>query len=502
MAYFDEDEENESTIPATAPDVNQADIARLDQEFADSDDMQSEVVDPFEPLDIPEEPQKPITAAEILANYRKLKGAQDSQAEQMRNIGMLGGANVIAKGFAMGQGAKIDDNDAGIKRLTAQAQQPVKDIQNTLDLASNSIGAQSKAMQLEEAEKMADPGSDISKYYREQAYALLKKIAPDTDYSGKLDNMSASQLQKLPGMKNMGQMPRADWIATDRVDSKGNPIRFNKMTGEYSLANGQTISPGDYTARDILRKDELTGQYGIGNAQGMRVLPTNYSGTMASPGAQNEAKEKTYTQADITKAGPKLGDELGKLQKSYRDEMKESREVASSITNLANKLAGGDAKGVDSGLLGGIQTQAAKMAGQKGVLTDQDLVKFAGAGGWKAASERAIQNAATGKMTKADLDFFKTFADKMGRSLDEDIANRTQIYSRQGQGLLETIAPGITEANVNKLLGADVVAPAVQGGKNVNKTMVRIKTPSGKLMDIPKEKLKDALKKGATEVKK
>lgn len=479
----------EQPTEEVAPDLEALDTARVDQELTDADAMQS----PFPEMEMSEQvptsspvAQAPITREQVLSTYQQLKNAQNKSRENANNLGILGGFNKVAQGVATGYGAKIDANEAGMKQLLdANAQEP-KDIMDRIKIGGD---------------EMNDVDSDISKFMREQAYAVLKKMNPESDYAGKLEGMSAAQLQKLPGMKNvMGQNPRADFIATDRVTKSGHPVKFNKMTGTYidGITN-EPITDDQTIVRDIARRDPVTGNYGyVSTNGGMQVVPTSYGTIQPQTVSDKDGKPvtKDVTMAEITTKAPKLADDFNKQQKEYIGDMKEARDTATSVTNLANKLANGDAKGVDSGMLGGIQTQAAKMAGQKGVLTDQDLVKFAGAGGWEAAAKRASANAALGQMSDADLEFFRVFADKMGKSLEQDINNRTQIFTRQAQGNLATIAPGITEANVNKLLGADVVAPAVQdkSQKSTSNT-VKVKGPSGQVAEMTEENAKKYLSK-------
>lgn len=389
----------------------------------------------------------------------------DAQKKATEDNSRLSTASIISQlGNALGasRGGKATDISGILNSIKDQNNAPIANLKQQIDETP-------KILDIKRATEMGDPASDISKYTRETAYAMLKKLNPEKDFSGKLDNMSADQIQKLPGMKNIGASAPMEWSATDRVDSHGNPIRYNRRTGEYSTADGKLVLPGDYTARDIARKDALTGGYGYVTKNGMDVVGTNHDAGMAKAGTDAQGKPKEYTYSDIAKGAPEQGEKFLKMKKDFDTDMKESRDTATAVTNLASKLAGGDTKGVDSGMLGGIQTQAAKMAGQKGVLTDQDLVKFAGAGGWEAAAKRAVQNAATGKMSQEDLAFFKRFGDLMGHSLEKDIENRSQSYVANAKQVLDTTAPGISDQNVAKMLGTGLVAPAVQGKKTSGK---------------------------------
>lgn len=438
---------------------------RLEDEMAEAQVPDERSSDQMLEEMVGQQPQStPNKYQEILEAYRSLKPKQEAYQDQLRNIGILQGANQIAQGMARGFGAEIGSGEAGINALKAQAEEPLNAIKRQMATGKEAMG-------VEDEISMMDPESDVSKFYREQAYAVLKKLRPESDYTGKLEGMSASQLQKLPGMKNLGStLGASPWIATDRVDEQGNPIRFNKMTGEYSTADGRTIKPGDYSARDILRRDPLTGQYAIGSAgTGMKVLPTKYEGVDLKGPSEEASKPREITYGEFARNAPEQAKQFNKIRDDFTKDMKDSREVATSVTNLASKLKPGPDNKVDSGLLGGIQTQAAKMAGQKGVLTDQDLVKFAGAGGVAAKIERIVDGSLFGEMTDTDVKFFKRFAQLMGKSLNEDIINRSQLYVEQGRQLVDTTVPGVTSDNISKMLGVDKVAPIVQQVKQTAK---------------------------------
>lgn len=126
------------------------------------------------------------------------------------------------------------------------------------------------------------------------------------------------------------------------------------------------------------------------------------------------------------------------------------------------------------------------MAGQKGVLTDQDLVKFAGAGGVEAKLKRIIDGSLFGEMSKEDIQFFKRFSTLMNKSLEEDIQNRSQLFTEQGRQVLDSVAPGISNENVAKMLGVNKVAPAVQNKKQESDPVIQVKGPSGQMAQMKK----------------
>lgn len=443
-------------------------------------------------------------------NSQDLESLQESQLEGIRNAGLLQAGSQIAQAMASGYGAKIGDNKAGVDLIKDISSQPIKDYLQKQDAYKKELGITTEDLDLQDDIEMTDPESDISKFYREQAYSLLRKLSPKSELlptetsPGKLEGMSAEQISKLPGMKNL--------IGSDGVqkavgfgqfiNAKNNhPLHFDQATN--TMMDSVTKQPVDESvviSRPIGYTDPVTGGRGYLTSSGMSMPGISKLDNTKIKDEKNNSKE--YKYADIAKAAPKQIEVFDKIKKEFNDDMKKSREVATSITNLTSKLKPGKDNVVDSGLLGSVQTQAAKMAGQVGVLTDADLVKFGGAGGWVAAAKRAVKSALLGDISDSDIEFFKTFSQRMGKSLNQDIENRSQLFVDQARQQLETVAPGITNENVAKLLGVSKVAPQVQSKESkVPSDKVRIKTPNGTIMLLPKDKLQEALKKGAVEVK-
>lgn len=456
------------------------DDATLEQEIQDAakdSDVDLTTVNKPEELAIPKEDTQ-------MSRYKQLL---DEYKSRQANLGMLQGANQIAQAMAAGYGGKIGDGSESVKMLQGQLQDPLKQIQ------------------AEDSTEKMDPKSDVSRLYREQAYALLKKISPDKNYDGQLENMSAAQLEKLPGLKEafkqQGGIQKAVGFG-QFIDAKTNqPLHFDQATNSVvNSITGQKVGPETQIVRPVAYNDPYSGQRGYFTQNGMMVPGGNQVQPQQTVNEQTGQTERVAPKyADFAKKAPRIAEQFDAKAKEFRADMKESRDVATSVTNLASKLKPGPDNKVDSGLLGGIQTQAAKMAGQKGVLTDQDLVKFAGAGGVQAKIDRIIDGSLFGEMTDADVKFFKRFAQLMGKSLESDVNNRAQLFIDQTRQNVEGVVPGVQDSDMRTWLGVDKVAPVVQD-KQPGK-MRKIKTPSGTVMNIPEDQLKNALAKGAVEVK-
>lgn len=418
---------------------------------------------PVEAISEPAAPQEQA-ANPTLSRYQELLNAYN---DKNRNLGYLQAGNQIAQAIAMGSGAKIGDGSEAVNALRAQNQDPLKQLQS------------------QDSAEMVDPRSDVSKMYREQAYAVLRKLNPEKKYDGTLENMSASQLLKLPGLKNAlgGSNGRTNnrYVTIQEPDGTVRSKLVNMETGDIVKDLGMAGYAYGF------QKDPLTGKPIALNKSDPTAAPVNPGGAVdltkkLTDESTGEAKNISF--GEFTREAP----ELAKVIRAQRDDlikdMKDSREVATSVTNLSSKLKPGPNGEIDSGLLGGIQTQAAKMAGQKGVLTDQDLVKFAGAGGVKAKLNRIVDGSIFGEMTDEDIKFFKRFAQLMGKSLAQDVENRSQVFISNVKQDAEAKVPGITDENIRQWLSVDKMAPAVQGDEKItsnSKGEVRRKTADGQI---------------------
>lgn len=254
--------------------------------------------------------------------------------------------------------------------------------------------------------------------------------------------------QQLQGQKNPWQLR----TLTD-ADGKIRQYRINTLTGETAPVGEAGFALGGHF-------DKETGQYVTDKKTD--INSPSIVKTVAQP---EVAPQKEYAISDI-QGKPEVYKEtvLPKLAE-FKKDMQDSRDVATAVTNLNAKVGVGANLDqiISSGNLGSVQTQAAKMAGQKGVLTDQDLVKFAGEGGVAAWINRFVSGA-FGEMSEDDVKFFRKFSKIMSQSLANDIQNKSQFQADQIRKGVEKYLPGFTNENALKWLSADKVAPVVQGG--------------------------------------
>ncbi len=442
--------------------------------------------DPFERLNqlvpqqqveqaAPMEIEQPVANPQTTSYENILKQLQEQRKENNLTVNMARAGNQIAQAIASGYGGKIGDGSEALNAIERSNNQDVADYQEQIK------------------NQMDDPSSAISKYYRLQVLKQLKEQDPKADLS-QFDTMSANQLKDITA--NKAKTGRGDLFFTTRFNDKTGKseiVGVNRTTGEVQTSLGER-SFGDKIIKDTeTGKNQIysqnTGIKGIG-AGTPEILKTE-------PVNEEEIKkqqEVLNSPTSLKKVNPDLYKKFSDNQKTFIKDSTDLREATSAITNLNQKLAPGKVK-IDSGMLGGIQTQAAKLAGQKGVLTDQDLVKFAGAGGVPAGASRWFSGNFNGEMTEQDIKFFKEFSNNMAKAIAEDVKNRSQFFIKTIHNEAKDYVPGLSEQNVSKWLNIDSVAPAAQ------QEMVKVISPNGKTGSIPKENLEKALSKGYKEVK-
>lgn len=408
---------------------------------------------PEAPLTLDEEPADP--RAKLLKQYGDLKKIQSDVKERNNNLNYGLAGNQIAQAIASGYGAKIGDGSEAIKMLQDQNNQDIKNYHERVK------------------DRMDVPDSDVAKFYRYKLAKSMKDADPKADIS-MLDGMSATEMEQYAKLtsKNNG---RGDLFFTQVMNPKtGKPevVAVDRKSGDI------VKSIGDKIFQDKVVKDPVTGQNMVYNQlsgkpetmlspsqEGMSpIINANNSGaSKPSEETKKIVEEQKNSPTILNKVNPELYKKFNDQQKDFLKTVEDNRNVATAATTLSSKLKPGDNGEIDSGLLGGIQTQAAKMAGQKGVLTDQDLVKFAGAGGVAAKINRIIDGSLFGQMSDDDVKFFKKFSEKMQDSNATDIKNRAQLMIKNVHNEAKDYIPGLKEENVAKWLNVDSAAPASQG---------------------------------------
>jgi len=309
---------------------------------------------------------------DILQNYAKLKDAQAGRRDSMANIGMLSAADELSASVARGYGGqrKVDPNS--YKPFYDMADQPVQDIEQGMKLGK-------EAASISEMEEMANPNSDVSKLYREQAYALLKKLGKN-EYEGKLEEMSANQLMKLPGMKNAFSQT----TVSGKTAGFGNFI--NTKTGEplvydqdsKSLIGSITKMPVKaedmkHLATPVGYTDPVTQLRGRLTSVGMVVPGYNAPGDVYASPEQIKSMSLTDLKRSLTlvEKDTKILDES---TKSFREETKNQTAIISSLKGVESLVDEAKKNANTAKALGGIVGSLF----EPGKLTDEDAKRYIG----------------------------------------------------------------------------------------------------------------------------
>lgn len=458
---------------------------------------------------------------DILQNYAKLKDAQAGRRDSMANIGMLSAADELSASVARGYGGqrKVDPNS--YKPFYDMADQPVQDIEQGMKLGK-------EAASISEMEEMANPNSDVSKLYREQAYALLKKLGKN-EYEGKLEEMSANQLMKLPGMKGAmtiesskgGQ--KSDLLSEVITDSLGSFRRNlvfnpNKSAYEYATPSGPVTYYGPSTrqipyinVRTQKREYFLEGQdipkgyvresdqYQTGITSSSNSQPTQDKNTDISEKPKEQVKEYDVTTNDLNNA--QLARLQEKLRPAYLEETKKTREALLSNNTAIDLIEGGKSfPGGDVVRL--IQNKLSKASGEAGALSEGDVQSLGGSQAILDSLARWASVKAFNKLPESDRELLKNAASLLSKRSNEYLVKSADMFAGPlRDDLQDTLGKPVSMDSVRKLLGVDGMKSAMTRTPEKSDNMVKIKTPKGSVMKIPKENLQKAIDKGATLIK-
>lgn len=304
--------------------------------------------------DTPEESQ---SVPSQLSKYEELLGAYKNKNT---NLNYLQAGNQIAQAIASGYGAKIGDGSDAVKMLRDQNIDPLKQLQE------------------EDASEMTDPSSDVSKLYREQAYSILTKLNPGKNYDGALENMSASQLLKLPGLKNaLGSSGRTNqnrYVTVQDPDGKVRSKLINMDTGdtikELGLAGyayGTQIDPRTGEAVRVSKSDPNM----------KAITPGGQAlGTDDPTLSEKKVTKKALTPYDVKQSLNKYErDILDKEVQQFQTDIKDEKRIISEIGAVSDSSLELAKKNPNAAKTIGAQI-AKIMQGSR--LTDADVLLYTG----------------------------------------------------------------------------------------------------------------------------
>lgn len=413
----------------------------------------------------------------------KYKQLLDEYKSKNTGLAMLQGGNQIAQAIASGYGGKIGDGSDSVKMLQGQLQDPLKEIQS------------------EDAATMADPNSDVSKMYREQAYAVLAKLNPKKDYSGQLENMSASQLLKLPGVKNSlgGSKMNSREIRIQEPDGTVRSKVINLDTGELikdlglsGYAYGTQIDPRTGEAVRVSKADPNQKAVTPGGSK---------LGAENSTLLDKKEKKQPLSPYDVKQSLNKYErDILDKEVNQFQTDIKDEKRIISEIGAISDSSLDLARKNPNAAKTIGAQI-AKIMQGSR--LTDADVKLYTGQEGVLNQLKDFTTEALTGTISDEKARNIKQVLATYNSALRKALDNRA---NQAAEITLQNFDPkmGLTSEDVAPLFYiADTPGAASKPGLTSNNTdLVSVKGPSGQIAKMTRENAKKYLSQpGYQEVK-
>ena len=416
------------------------------KEISNADQIENELTDLSQK--IPQQQQSPISRYQDLINaYQSLKPAQEQYQQQLGNIAMLQGANQMAQGFARGYGADIGAGEAGIKALQQQAAQPIEAIGQQIQMGKSQLG-------LETDMQMSDPNSDISDYYRQYAYSLLKKLNPDKDFSGKLDNMSALQLQKLPGMKGLETRPSQQSQYISKIT--GNPLDYIPGVGYRDAITQKSVAAGE-AVRGVAYADAFGNRVYVSPTGNVEVLSSKRGSTSDAQAEAFQPDKEQRTALDKEKT------RIDDLTKNINEKISASNRILSALDSDSKQA------------MAVIKTQMPRLAGEVGNLNQAEQEVWQGSQSWLDKAQQFLERGVSSELTESNK---KELRGILGIFLKEAVNSRSTIMDASANSLnkIYNIPPQFTKEAYGVLKPLTTRQAEVMEG-NVNQP--KTKTPHG-----------------------
>lgn len=371
-----------------------------------------------------------------------MRDAVERRAKRERMVGILRGLSKI--GTAM-SGAKQDD--AGWDALQKETGNEVRDLQDIQKQKLQDLGLKKAAYEAVKMQdqidkgnfdkailnKMADPGSDVSKMYREVAAKKYQVTVPE--------NVSAHELHNwLLKFAKTGDKSNAPFQQTTLRDPKtGVPMAgiFDPNTGTYKMIDGMEKTGVNPAVREDPHTKELrpARDFIVGSA-GANVTEAQqapYLNTPQQTTAVTEEKSSLAPQASPSRT-PEPEEavlpyhKLNVKQKEYVDKANDELIKDDQVKAAGDAIEG--AKGALQLLEFGeknkgdikraIQNMLARATGERGVMTEQDVAPFGGEAALLSRLNSFLKYNTLGEIPQSDRKFLKAFA----RTLEQAGNNR------------------------------------------------------------------------------
>lgn len=410
-----------------------------------------------------------------------LKSLQEEARRKSSNLDWFRLADKIAQAYGQRHGGKVAGFQDIYDAMEKQAQQPVLDYKN---LQKNELDK----LSVDNEKQMNDPNSDISQFARQQAMAVATKMPgmnPET--VAKLEKMSAKQLEQL-GFKfssnSFSSRPRVRYEKIRDADGIVRTYAINDDTGEKTVI-GQT----GYSTQ--FRTSGRTGEVIGLDAANPYSPPIDITGpkSISSPKNKEELKSlKSEFELQNVLDNKKYG-QFTDVRKTFDSEVKEDKNAASKLDGVMKLL---EEAVKNPAAAGQAKTAVAKIF-EKGVLTDQDVVRYAQRLGILNQIQDKFSQFTTGTFTPELAKDVASSLKVYNSGLEDSLKNRALARAKQVKGFIDPNIP-VNEASLAKMIYSDY--------KEYPKTVRKTDSKTGKVIKATvkdENELKEAMEEGFNE---
>lgn len=400
---------------------------------------------------------------DYLSQYKQL---QDTAGKKETMLNALGGLQTIGASLAGKGYGNIPD--------TSNLEPIRKSIQSAPQEFEQAQKVQATGLSLDDETQARDPNSQISQTYRKYANEKLKiNFDPNT---------SAYDMMKL--LKSAGRPAQ---------NAKGQVVRtFNPVTQQVEMQvfdpTSQSLTPLNATAGFAMqpRQDPRTKELMIVNPATAKIERQLTGPVKAEAGTEDIVQ---INKSNLTK---QQQEDLDKTREAFVADTKDDRSALNAAQGIKMTIASGKEIGGD--ILREIQNQLARGSGEKGAMTDRDVEPFGGRTSLLARINRSAVMAAKGQLPDEDRQFLMKVAGVMEKRAKAYVDNKSDFFVNNTYNDLKT-NPSLKGVNFDKSSVKNLIGIGSAVNPNPSEMVQVVSTKTGKTLMLPKDKVKDALKK-------